>query len=453
MRVIEGRRGRAASVVALVSALGLLGCAAPISGNNPYQRALDEIRTQYIAPVDEEQLQANSLRGILTGLDPHSDYLDEAEYRALMSDAGAEYAGIGVELGERENRLTILAAFEGAPAAQAGLRPGDVIVSVDGSSVGMSPFTEGLSLLSGPAGAAVTLTIARRGRPPFDVSVMRTVIPDRSVVARLEHDRIGYVRISAFSQRTEAKLREALDLLHRKAGGRLAGLVLDLRSNPGGLLEVAASVAADFLDGGTIVTTRGRDPRGDMTYAAAPNGDLTKGAPMAVLIDGRSISAAEIVAGALQDNGRAVLVGSRTFGKGSVQTLIPIPGLGALQLTTARYYTPSGRSIQAQGIEPDQLVWQPRQTNRAQLDVLREADLPNALRNTGPIGPTTVAVASVPRERPDGEGTHAGGAAATTGALEDIQLAAAVALLREHGREPQHETDRAARRFASRRSP
>jgi carboxyl-terminal processing protease len=434
MRIIERRRGGAAIALALVAALALLGCAAPSGRDDAYRQAIDEIRTRYVEAIDEKQLHAGSLKGILNGLDPHSDYLGESEYREVLADARGEYSGIGVQLSDDEDRLTIVATLEGAPAERAGLRPGDIIAMIDGEGVATRAAIDAFLRMRGPAGTTVRLRVARNGRAPFDVSITRAVIPDRSVMARLEPGRIGYVRVAAFCERTEAELVDVLDLLHRKAGGRLTGLVLDLRGNPGGLLDAAVSVAADFLDGGTIVMTRGRDPAEDTRYEAAPGGDLTDGTPMVLLIDGGSASGAEIVAGALQDHGRALLIGSRSFGKGSVQTLIAIPGHGAVQLTTARYYTPSGRSIQAQGIAPDREVATTMERKPSLFGARREADLPHALGNTGPIGAAARTGASRSRDGDADPEEHLTAAPATIGAPGDRQLAAAVALLRERSR-------------------
>jgi len=430
MPIIERARSWAAIGLAFAGALALLGCAAPAERSDPYAYALQEIRTRYVETISEEQLQANSLKGILTGLDPHSDYLDEADYRALISDARGAYSGVGALLTDEGHRLMVLAIMEGTPAARAGLRPGDIITAIDGEPVETTPVAEAALRLRGIPGTSVTLTIGRQALAPLDLSIGREIILERSVVVRLEPDRMGYIRITAFMERTEAELEEGFDVLRRMAGGRLDGLVLDLRGNPGGLLDVALNVAADFLDGGAVVTTRGRDPAEGMTFEAFPGGDLTDGTPMVVLIDGWSASGAEIVAGALQDRSRAVLVGSRSFGKGSVQTLIPLPGRGALQITTARYYTPSGRSIQARGIEPDIEVASSNGAMTRDLRPRREADLPNALKNPGPIRPAALGVTS----GKDARFADFGAVAPTVDASGDRQLATAMAVLRQQRR-------------------
>jgi carboxyl-terminal processing protease len=427
MRSIERARSRATIAFAAAGALALLGCAAPAELGEPYNYAFEQIRTRYVDPVPEEKLQAYSLKGILTGLDPHSDYLDEAQYQTLLNGTRGKYSGVGAMFRDVGHRLTVVAIMEGAPAARAGLQPGDVVTVIDGEPVDAKQISNASLRLKGAPGTTLTLTIAREALAPFDLSMTREVILERSVAARLEPDLIGYIRIAAFLERTEGELQDALYILQRRAGGRLGGLVLDLRGNPGGLFEVALNVAADFLDGGAIVATRGRDPAEDMTYEADPDGDLTAGTPMVVLIDGGSASGAEIVAGALQDRSRAMLVGSRSFGKGSVQTLIPIPGRGALQITTARYYTPSGRSIQARGIEPDLEVAAAVDGSSPPARPRREADLPNALGNPGPIRPAAVVAAPGGRER----AADIGAVSAAPGMLADRQLAAAMALLRK----------------------
>jgi carboxyl-terminal processing protease len=427
MRSIERTRHHAKIAFAAAGALALLGCAAPAERGEPYDYAFEQIRTRYVDPVPEERLQAYSLKGILTGLDPHSDYLDEGQYQTLLNDTRGRYSGVGAMFRDEGHRLTVVAIMEGTPAERAGLRPGDVITAIDGEPVDAKQISNAALRLKGAPGTTVTVTIARTALAPFDLSMTREVILERSVAARLEADLIGYIRIAAFLERTEGELEDALDILQRRAGGRMGGLVLDLRGNPGGLFQVALNVAADFLDGGAIVATRGRDPAENMTYEADPSGDLTAGTPMVVLIDGESASGAEIVAGALQDRSRAMLVGSRSFGKGSVQTLIPIPGRGALQITTARYYTPSGRSIQARGIEPDLEVPAAAGGPSPLARPRREADLPNALGNPGPIRPASMVAAPGARER----ATDIGAVPATMGTTADRQLAAAMALLRQ----------------------
>jgi carboxyl-terminal processing protease len=383
-------RRAAATAVSTILLLSLIGCAgAPSgSGGDPdmalIRRVMDRVQSSYVEPVNENQLTKDSLKGMLTGLDPHSDYMDESEYLEMLADSHGEFTGIGTELTRDEAHPKILSPIDDTPAARAGLRPGDIVLRIDGQPTDGMSLKDAVDKLRGPAGSKVKMTILRTGQKPFDVTVTRALIHVVSVKAHLEPGRIGYLRVTTFAERTQAEFVEALDRLTREAGGRLDGVVLDLRNDPGGLLETAVRVAGDFLDGGTIVSIRGRSPGEDEVYNARPNGDRVNGAPVVVLINGASASASEIVAGALQDRHRATILGTRSFGKGSVQTIIPLDGHGALRLTTARYYTPSGRSIQGDGITPDVVVLPPRDQQIAQATVLHEADLRGALKNTGP---------------------------------------------------------------------
>ena len=331
--------------------------------------------------MSDGKLVDNSLKGMLTGLDPHSDYLSEHEYQDMLDDSAGEFAGIGAELTREQDRPVVLSPIDDTPASRAGIHPGDVILRINGR------VTEGMSLkdvvdaLRGPADSKVTITIGRKNAQPFDVTLTRAIIHVDSVKTALEPNGIGYIRITSFAETTQREVTKALDDLKTKAHGQLKGLVLDLRNNPGGLLDQAVRVSGDFLNGGTTVSIRGRSPDDNRIFPAPPSGDRLPGVPMVVLINGASASAAEIVAGALQDRRRADVLGTQSFGKGSVQTIIPLDGHGALRLTTARYYTPSGRSIQGQGITPDRIVEQPKGDQTAEVDIVREADLPGALDN------------------------------------------------------------------------
>ena len=396
-------RRAAAMAVSAFLVLSLIGCAGAPSGSSGDQdlalmrRVMDRVQSSYVEPVSEDRLTKDSLKGMLTGLDPHSDYMDENEYLEMLADSHGEFTGIGTELTRDESHPKILSPIDDTPAARAGLKPGDIVLRIDGQPTEGMSLKDAVDKLRGPAGSKVKMTILRTGQKPFDVTITRALIHVASVKAHLEPGHIAYLRISTFAERTQAEFVEALDSMTREAGGRLDGVVLDLRNDPGGLLETAVRVTGDFLDGGTIVSIRGRSAGEDEVYNARPNGDRVHGAPVVVLINGASASASEIVAGALQDRHRATLLGTRSFGKGSVQTIIPLEGHGALRLTTARYYTPSGRSIQGQGITPDVVVLPPRDQQIAQATVLHETDLRGALKNTGPessaghINPTTVA--------------------------------------------------------------
>jgi carboxyl-terminal processing protease len=296
-----------------------------------------------------------------------------------------QFGGIGIELTLEGRVPEVIAPIEGTPAANAGIEPGDRIVRIDGqATTGMDVETI-VKRLRGTAGSRVTLSIARSDRPPFDMVLTRAVIHVVSVKSALEPGRIGYVRITTFSEDTASDLVHAVAKLKDAAHGRLNGFVLDLRNNPGGLLDAAVDVTGELIDGGTVVTTRGRNTEDDHVYRAPASGDLVAGTPMIVLINAASASAAEIVAGALQDHRRAKVMGTRSFGKGSVQTIIPIEGHGALRLTTALYYTPSGRSIQGNGIAPDIVVTLPKNEQVANALVTYEGDLFGALKNTGSL--------------------------------------------------------------------
>ena len=356
-----------------------------------YRSVLDKVHQSYVDPVSDSKLIDASLKGMLTGLDPHSDFLDEHDYQDMLDDSSGEFAGIGAELTRDTDHPVVLSPIDDTPASRAGIHPGDVILRINGE------VTEGMSLkdvvdaLRGPADTKVTITIGRKNTPPFDVNLTRAVIHVDSVKSALEPNDVGYIRITSFAETTQREVSKALASLTAKARGHhLKGLVLDLRNNPGGLLDQAWRVSGDFLDGGVVVSIRGRSPDDNHIFPAPPQGDRLPGVPMVVLINGASASAAEIVAGALQDRHRAEVLGTQSFGKGSVQTIIPLDGHGALRLTTARYYTPSGRSIQGQGITPDRVVQEPKGTETADVDLVREADLPGAL-DTGVKAKTAAA--------------------------------------------------------------
>ena len=346
--------------------------------------AMRQVEKSYVAPVNPDRLVTGALKGMLSRLDPHSDYMDEREYRDLMATTTGQFGGVGIEISVEEGVPQVIAAIEGTPAAAAGIQPGDRIVKADGqATVGMD-IGEVVRRLRGQPGTRVMLTIARARREPFDVPITRAVIRVESVKSAMKPGRVGYVRISTFDDNTAAELRTAIARLRQQAsGGGLAGFVLDLRNDAGGLLDAAIDVSAMFLDGGRIVTTLGRESDENRAYEAPAQSDLVRGTPIAVLINGASASASEIVAGALKDNRRATLLGTRSFGKGSVQSIIPIEGRGALRLTTALYFTPSGRSIQGQGIVPDIVVALPKDQQVETAVVTYESDLYGAIRAGG----------------------------------------------------------------------
>ncbi|HEY3695224.1 S41 family peptidase [Phenylobacterium sp.] len=313
---------------------------------------VDTVERQYVTDVDDTKLIEAAIDGMLTSLDPHSGYLNPESFDEMRDQTRGEYGGLGIEVTSEEGVVKVIAPMDGTPAALAGVKAGDYITAVNGESVLGLSVTEAVKQMRGKAGEAVTLTIAREKSDPFDVKIVREVIKPKSAVAKMEGD-YGYLRISAFNEKTTDETEAAFNELKLK-NPKMKGLIVDLRNNPGGLLDQAVGVADLFLDGGEIVSQRGRDPRDVERYNARP-GEITNGLPMVVLINSGSASAAEIVAGALQDRKRAELVGVTSFGKGSVQTVIPLRGGldGALKLTTAKYFTPSGRSIQKTGIDPD----------------------------------------------------------------------------------------------------
>ncbi len=398
------------------------------------ERTMQEVEHSYVEPVKPDQMVTGALKGMLTRLDPHSDYMDQREFRDLMATTSGQFGGVGIEISVDDGVPQVLSAIEGTPAAAAGVHPGDRIVRADGQALVGMDIEEVVRRLRGAPGTVVTLAVARTGRPAFDLKITRAIIKVESVKAALKPDKIGYVRISTFDENTAATLRAALGKLKQQAGGRLDGFVLDLRNDAGGLLDAAVEAAADFLDSGTVVTTRGRDPDENRIYQAAPNGDLIRGTPMVVLINGASASASEIVAGALQDNRRATTMGTRSFGKGSVQSIIPIEGHGALRLTTALYYTPSGRSIQGQGITPEIVVALPKEEQVANALMTYESDLYGSIKPTGALAPTDkTKPADAAKPAAPAGGDHPI-IPAIIGTAQDVQLNAAIDYLKAHRR-------------------
>jgi carboxyl-terminal processing protease len=394
MTLARPRRILARSAVALIATLILHGCDSAGAGSGGTGDPVDlglvqdvakKIEQDYVAPVDGRELTDDALKGMLTRLDPHSDYMDREQYQQMSAVTRGEFGGIGIELTLEGRVPEVIAPIDGTPAALAGLEPGDRILKIDGQATTGMDVEAIVKRLRGPPGSRVGLTIARANRPPFDVALTRAVIHVVSVKSELEPNRIGYARITTFSEDTAPELAAAIARLKEEAHGRLDGLILDLRNNPGGLLDAAVDVTGELIDGGVVVTTRGRNADDDHVYRAPPNGDLVPGTPMVVLINAASASAAEIVAGALQDHHRATIIGTRSFGKGSVQTIIPIEGHGALRLTTALYYTPDGRSIQGNGIAPDIVVNLPKNEQVANALVTYEEDLFGALKNAGSL--------------------------------------------------------------------
>ncbi|WP_114394298.1 S41 family peptidase [Oleisolibacter albus] len=345
----------------------------------------ERVRSEYVEEVSDEQLIEAAIDGMLTSLDPHSSFLNKKNFEDMRVQTRGEFGGLGIEVTSESGVVKVISPMDDTPAFRAGVQPGDYITHLnDEPIVGLS-LNEAVEKMRGPVGSDIKLTIRRGQSPdPIQLTLTRAVIKVQSVRYRVEAENIGYIRVSSFNEQTQPGLEKAIKAIKEKVGDKLAGYVLDLRNNPGGLLDQAISVSDTFLDKGEVVSTRGRDPNKSERYNAKP-GDMTGGLPVVVLINGGSASASEIVAGALQDHKRAIIMGTQSFGKGSVQTIIPLQGqAGAMRLTTARYYTPSGRSIQQLGISPDIEVQPARVEEIAQGMRRREADLPHSLRNTDP---------------------------------------------------------------------
>jgi carboxyl-terminal processing protease len=352
-----------------------------------FSDVVERIRAEYVEPVNDKELIENAINGMLTGLDPHSSYMNAKSFRDMQVQTRGEFGGLGLEVTAENGIIKVVSPIDDTPAARAGVKAGDLITMIDGQTVQGLTLNEAVDKMRGSPGSAIKLTIKRENiNTPVEVAMTREVIKIQVVKSRMEGD-VGYIRLSSFNEQTDPGLKKAINDL-KKANPNLKGFVLDLRNNPGGLLDQAVFVSDDFLQEGEIVSTRARHPEESQRWFVK-HGDITGGLPLVVLINGGSASASEIVAGALQDHHRAVLVGTRSFGKGSVQTVMPLPaGNGAMRLTTARYYTPSGRSIQGLGIIPDVEVSSSR-TETPRFGPEREADLKGALRNQGGTPPAT----------------------------------------------------------------
>ncbi|HZT86584.1 MAG TPA: S41 family peptidase [Stellaceae bacterium] len=351
----------AAAATLLVVTLPQNLVAAPANNAETYKQlnlfgdVFELVRNSYADNVSDDTLIEGAINGMLTSLDPHSNYLNAKNFSDMKVQTRGEFGGLGIEVSMENGFVKVVSPIDDTPAARAGLKPGDLITQLDGQPVNGLTLPEAVEKMRGPVNSDITLTIRRAGKDPFDVKLTRATIKIKSVRSHLEGGNVAYIRITSFTEQTDVGLNNAMKNLKQQADNKLIGVVLDLRNNPGGLLDQAVAVSDAFLDKGEIVSTRGRRSEDAQRYNARP-GDIAEGLPIVVLINGGSASASEIVAGALQDHHRAILVGTRSFGKGSVQTIIPLPGHGAMRLTTARYYTPSGRSIQAKGIDPDIIV-------------------------------------------------------------------------------------------------
>lgn len=346
---------------------------------NLFGDVFERVREQYVDEVQDKDLIEAAINGMLTDLDPHSAYLNEDSYKDIQVQTKGEFGGLGIEVTMENGFVKVVSPIDDTPAFRAGVQAGDLITHLDEKPVLGLSLNEAVDLMRGKVGTKIDLKIRREGTAePVEVTIKRDVIRIRSVRSRVEKEKIGYIRITTFNQNTESGLKKAIKEIEKEAGDNLIGYVLDLRNNPGGLLNQAIAVSDAFLDKGEIVSTRGRND--DETQRDnATEGDLAKGLPLVVLINGGSASASEIVSGALQDHRRAILMGTQSFGKGSVQTIIALPGNGAMRLTTARYYTPSGRSIQAKGITPDILVEPARVEKISTSGLTKESDLRGAL--------------------------------------------------------------------------
>jgi len=375
----------------------------------------ERVRAQYVDEAADKDLIEAAINGMLQSLDPHSSYLNEESFRDMQVQTRGEFGGLGIEVTMEQGLVRVVSPIDETPAARAGLEAGDFITRLDGESVLGLSLSDAVDKMRGRVGSDIELTIRREGVEPFDVTVTRDVVRIRSVRNRVE-GKAGYIRITTFNEQTMDGVEASMKSLREELGNEMIGLVLDLRRNPGGLLDQAVKVSDAFLDQGEIVSTRGRDADNAQRFNAT-KGDLAEGLPIVVLINGGSASASEIVAGALQDHKRAVVMGTESFGKGSVQTIMPISGHGALRLTTAKYYTPSGRSIQLTSITPDIVVEQAKVEIEERTQRVRERDLRNALSNEGV------------EDRPEGEVEEEVEVSETTD-VTDYQLARALDLLK-----------------------
>ncbi len=354
----------------------------PLEELRLFAEVFSRIKKHYVDEVDDRQLLEDAIRGMLDGLDPHSAYLSVDAFEDLREDTRGEFGGLGLEVGMEDGFVKVIAPIDDTPAKKAGVKAGDYIIRIDGKPLKGLSLNESVELMRGKPGSAIVLTINRKGNDkPLQITVKRAVIRVRSVKEKLLDGDYGYIRIASFQERTPDDLIRAVKRLQRKADKELKGVVLDLRNNPGGVLDAAVAVSDAFLKEGRVVSATGRTEESKLEFSSQPD-DILYGAPMVVLVDEGSASASEIVAGALQDHQRAVIMGRRTFGKGSVQTIVPIGRQAAIKITTARYYTPSGRSIQASGIEPD-IVLAPVQVRltESDLDTVRESQLAGHLIN------------------------------------------------------------------------
>jgi carboxyl-terminal processing protease len=353
----------------------------PLDDLRTFAEVMDRIKAAYVEPVSDKTLLENAIKGMLSNLDPHSAYLEPEAFLELQESTSGEFGGLGIEVGMEDGFVKVVSPIDDTPASQAGIQPGDLIVKIDGQPTKGLSMMEAVDKMRGKAGSKIELTLVRDGGRPFDLTLTRAVIKVRSVKSQMLEDGYGYLRISQFQVNTGEEVGKALTKLRKDNGDKkLRGLVMDLRNNPGGVLQAAVEVTDHFLKKGLIVYTEGRLANSELRFNADP-ADASEGVPLVVLINGGSASASEIVAGALQDHKRAVLMGTDSFGKGSVQTVLPLNNDRALKLTTALYFTPNGRSIQAQGLVPDLEVARARVTREQDNEGVKEADLQGHLGN------------------------------------------------------------------------
>ena len=352
----------------------------PLDELRTFAEVLDRVKAAYVEPVDDKTLLENAIKGMLSNLDPHSAYLGPEDFQELQESTSGEFGGLGIEVGQEDGFVKVVSPIDDTPASRAGIEAGDLIVKINGQPTRGQTMTEAVDKMRGKIGEKITLTLVRDGGTPFDVTLARAVIQVKSVKSQLLESGYGYIRITQFQVKTGEEVGKALAKLRKDNNGKLRGIVLDLRNNPGGVLQSAVEVADHFLTKGLIVYTKGRIPNSELRFSADP-ADASEGVPLVVLINGGSASASEIVAGALQDQKRGVLMGTDSFGKGSVQTVLPLNNDRALKITTALYYTPNGRSIQAQGIVPDIEVRQAKVTSEQDTENFKEADLQGHLGN------------------------------------------------------------------------
>lgn len=355
----------------------------PFDELRTFTEVFGRIQKDYVEPVQDKKMLEDAIRGMLSGLDPHSTYLDEEQYRELRVGTTGQFGGLGIEVGMENGFIRVISPIDDTPAQRAGIKSGDLIIRIDDVPVKGMSLPKAVKLMRGEPGSKIVLTVVREGvEQPLTIELVRDIIKVKSVKSRLLEEDYGYIRISSFQSRTGDSVKKAVLDLEKKNHKKLKGLVLDLRNNPGGVLNAAVAVSDTFLNKGLIVYTEGRIDDSQLNFRATPT-EYMKGAPIVVLINAGSASASEIVAGALQDQKRAVIMGDKSFGKGSVQTIIPTSNGGAVKLTTARYYTPSGRSIQAEGITPDIQLSRVKlqELEKSGYHPIKEADLSNHLSN------------------------------------------------------------------------